>query len=198
MQIKGACMNDIEFLERIFRGYVMTYRANLWHTTANYSDMTSAELGFFTRLGSHLGYVVRREMNWDYPRDLCWCESTEDSRDDEKARTILYLERENSDGRVDKNTVEKLLKTSNGVKYLVAVLGWVRRATLEAAKEKVRKGLGEQQYFFSISWVGETPDGEFEVEAWICHKETERVLTAKASMDEAGYWYLHNCQRINQ
>ena len=56
-------MNELHFLQRMFEGYVTTYRRNMWHTTSGYSDMTAGELAFFETLGVHLGYTVRREMN---------------------------------------------------------------------------------------------------------------------------------------
>ena len=132
-------MNELTFLQRIFDGYVFTYRRNMWHSSANYADMTAGELGFFSTLGTHLGYMVRREMNWDFPRDMCWCEKTECKRGaslDSEARTILYLERENHDGRVGP-TIEKLLHYKNTpvrIPFLIAVLGLARANTLAEAK----------------------------------------------------------------
>lgn len=184
-------MNNSEFLKRILDGYVLTYRTNLWHTTSNHCDMTATELNFFTQLGSYLGFVVRREMNWQYPRDLCWCEPGSDPRPADDEGTILYLERENQDKRVDQ-TIEKLLDIKNApnVKFLVAVFGCIKQETLNAAKEEIRTRLGSDRSFLCISWIGDRPDDATDVEGWVFSNNHESTRKIKAYMDKAEYWYL--------
>ena len=196
-------MNELHFLQRMFEGYVTTYRRNMWHTTSGYSDMTAGELAFFETLGVHLGYTVRREMNWDHPRDLCWCETTIHKRGDRldfDAKTVLYLERENNDSRVVP-TVKKLLISTNtpiGIPYLVGVFGWATRSTLAEAKGFARAELPKTPHnqLMLISWVGEKVDGEFLVEAWIVARGedgqmVEYTREATPMLDRAGYWYMH-------
>jgi hypothetical protein len=116
-------MTTEEFLKMIFNGYVNCYRKNNWHTTANYADMTFKELGFFSQLGESIGFIVRLEINWNYPRDLCWCKHPEDKE------AFLYLERENDNGRAV-HTIEKMLNPANSkdIPILVCVFGWIKEA----------------------------------------------------------------------
>ena len=103
--------------------------------------MTAGELSYFSVLGANLGYFVRREMKWHFPRDLCWCK-TSATKSDEEALTRLYLERENSNGR-SKATVQKLTTPDNSkeIPYLVAVFGHIRERDLDIAKDIVRARL---------------------------------------------------------
>ena len=203
-------MDDLTFLQRIFDGYVTTYRRNMWHTTSGLTDMTAGELGFFVTLGTHLGYTVRREMNWDFPRDLCWCETTTCKRGgdiDIEARTVLYLERENHDGRVDL-TIRKLLDKENTptrIPYLIAVLGWTRKSTLDDAKAMARQTFPGTLHtrLMLISWIGEKQDGEYLIEGWILERNgdgrlSEFVREATPEFDKAGYWYMHFDEKMPQ
>ncbi len=110
-------MANEKFLKLIFNGYVNCYRKNNWHTSSNYSDMTHTELNFFLELGQSHGFFVRKEMNWDYPRDLCWCET-------ENSEAFLYLERKNENSRCVL-TIEKQLDqlNSGAIKNFVSVFG---------------------------------------------------------------------------
>lgn len=184
-------MDDHRFLQHLFNGYVHCYRRFHWHKSANFADMTAAELGFFENLGNSLGFVVRREMCWHYPRDLCWCENTL-SKNDLEAGTRLYLERENSNFRVSV-TIQKMLDHDNSkdIPYLVAVFGWIRPSSLESAKKAIRAGLLNHQHFLMISWIGEQKDcGDFGLEGWVCSKKGESMRSVTPKIDEAGYWYV--------
>jgi hypothetical protein len=184
-------MNDHIFMRRLFDGYVLCYRQFQWHKSSNFADMTAAELGFFSNLGNSLGYVVRREMCWQYPRDLCWCGTTISTNDSE-AQTLLYLERENENEKAIE-TVQKLTKHENSkdIPYLVALFGWVRRNNLEAAKSEVRQRLLAQQHCLLISWIGEKKDqaDAYTLEGWVCSGRTESVRSVTPKIDDAGYWY---------
>ena len=188
-------MDSRKFLQRIFDGYVNCYRQFNWHASSNYADMTAVELNFFADLGQRLGYFVGREMHWDYPRDLCWCEEPP-GRDRKQTKYVLYLERENEDGRVLENTVNKMLNPANapGVPYLVAVLGWVKPGTLEKAKALIRERLPSDQSFLLISWVGESKNGEFFVEGWLAPSGgfAETARSAAAEPDAGGYWSMRS------
>jgi hypothetical protein len=183
-------MDNNRFLQKLFDGYVSCYRQHNWHMSSNYSDITSAELAFFTQLGRGLGFVTRREMNWDYPRDLCWCERT-GGKSDADAGTELYLERENDDKRV-LTTIEKMTNPENAptVPLLVAVFGWVRPATLQRAKRLTWERLRDGQKLLMISWIGDTQDGAgFSLEGWILADGVATRRDAAPHVDKAGYWY---------
>ncbi len=190
-------MSDHLFMQHLFNGYVRCYRQFQWHTSSNFADMTAAELGFFSSLGNSLGYVVRREWFWQYPRDLCWCETTL-SENDIEARTRLYLERENNDDRV-LVTIEKMTNPENSkdIPYLVAVFGWVQQNTLDAAKKEIRQRILPHQHFLMISWIGGKKDGDdYNLEGWVCSGKTESVREAKPKIDEAGYWYAESLPNL--
>jgi hypothetical protein len=179
-------MFDEQFLQRIFNGYVNCYRKNNWHTTSNYSDMTHAELGFFKELGESLGFFVRMEMKWEYPRDLCWCENSDSSE------AFLYIERENKDNRC-LDTVMKQLNNlnSSSIPFLVSLFGWVKPDTLDTAKQYIRNNIPEDKAYLIISWIGDRQDGnDFIVEGWVLYSghETKRIAIPK--IDGAKYWYL--------
>ena len=190
-------MTDQLFLQNVFNGYARSYRQFQWHKSAKYADMTASELGFFSTLGNSLGYMVRREMCWQFPRDLCWCGTTVSINDDE-AQTVLYLERENKDSRV-LDTIGKMTNPKNAkdVPYLVAVFGWIRQNTLNAAKREIRGRLLSHQHFLMISWIGEKQDeGDYNLEGWVYGGEKELVRVAKPKLDEAGYWYVDSFPAI--
>lgn len=182
-------MTTEQFLQMIFNGYVTTYRKNNWHTTAKYSDMTHKELNFFIQLGESLGFMVRREMNWSYPRDLCWCDGATGDK------PYLYLERENQDGQAE-YTIEKILNPDNSrdIPILVSVFGNISKETLKNIKSLIRNKLPESQYFLMISWPPENENVDEDdndiVEGWIFSKGQETVRTAKANMDKGGYWFI--------
>ena len=190
-------MNDVELMKRVFDGYVFNYRNNNWHTKSNYSDMTFLELGFFSRLGNYLGFHVRREMNYEYPRDLCWCDSFDGSDNDIDAKTFLYIERENEDNRAINNTIRKMLidKNSKDIPNFLAVFGWIRPETLKLAKniidEKFENPNSSNKTFSIISWIGKSKeDPEFSIECWIKSSVGEYTKTATPKIDECGFWYI--------
>ncbi len=178
-------MTNEKFLQMIFNGYVTCYRKNNWHTTAKYHDMTHRELQFFMQLGESLGFIVRREMEWQYPRDLCWCETHE------SIKPFLYLERENLDNRAE-HTINKMLNPDNSkdIPILVCVFGWIRPNTLDKMKSLIRQSHLVDQSFLIVSWVGEDKDTVNDVEGWSLCDGQEAVRTAKAETDDAGYWYI--------
>lgn len=182
-------MNNQTFLQFIFNGYASCFHKSFWHTSSNYSDMTSADLNFFSNLGQSLGFRVRREMAWQYPRDLCWCQTNEPKSDVDN--TILYLERENENGRVD-HTINKMLNPNNAssIPYLVALFGWIKPSSLSLEKMKISARLSPHQSFLLISWIGDTKDGEkWILEGWCLSggKATTRQLDVK--QDENEHWY---------
>ena len=190
--------NSVELIKRICNGYLSNYRRNNWHKSSNYSDMTSSELNFFSEVGTLLGFHVRREMNYQYPRDLCWCESTNGGKNDIEAQTYLYIERENEDNRAIENTVLKLLNKENSknIPNLMAVFGWIKPKTLDSAKDYVRKYFANEEAITStfsiISWVGENKeDSKFRIECWITNGENEFSRTADPILDENEFWYVN-------
>ncbi len=183
-------------MQYVFNGYAMCFQKALWHTSLNYSDVTSADLNFFTTLGHSLGFRVRREMNWQYPRDLCWCRTDElvdENANSKDAKTELYLERENNNSRA-KYTIKKMLHKDNApsVPYLVAVFGWIRKQTLADVKDMIRAAyLQENQTFLLISWVGDAKDGEhWLLEGWYFSRQEESVRTLNVKMDDNKHWYV--------
>jgi hypothetical protein len=177
-------MDNQVFLQLIFNGYASCFHKGFWHTSSNYSDITTADLNFFITLGQSLGFRVRREMNWHYPRDLCWCR-TNDTTSDSDAGTFLYLERENKDDRA-KYTVEKMLNTKNAplVPYLVAVFGWIRKQTLNEVKHYIQTHLPNEQSFLLISWVGDEQDSEqWVLEGWCFSGQKTCTRTLDATID---------------
>ena len=183
-------MNRLTFLQFIFNGYSCCFHKGLWHTSSNYSDVTTADLNFFTTLGQSLGFRVRREMNWNYPRDLSWCQTNE-IKSDLEAKTFLYLERENKDGRAE-ITIEKMLNPKNAfaVPYLVAVFGWIREQTLAGIKKKIQSELPEEQSFLLISWVGSSQDGsDWILEGWCCSENMTSTRRLEVQTDGNGHWY---------
>ena len=102
-------MNTERFLQNLFEGYVRTFSSFRWYTSANNADLTAKELNHFSELGERLGYIVRREMNWHYPRDLCWVDFDD--------TPFLYLERESKNSRMN-HTVEKMLKKNGAIASL--------------------------------------------------------------------------------
>jgi hypothetical protein len=159
--------------------------------------MTFSELNFFAKLGSMLGYHARREMNYQYPRDLCWCDSVGSTKNDIDARTYLYLERENEDSRVISNTIQKMLNPLNApnVPNLLAVFGWIRPETLCAAKQYVRENFkkheNKHEIFSIISWIGVKKDADvFNLECWIYTPEFEYLKDANPFVDGNGFWHI--------
>lgn len=181
-------MDSAEFLRRIFDGYVTCYRKNNWSTyEREYANMTHKELSFFIQLGESLGFIVRLEMEWQYPRDLCWCEAPNGNE------PFLYLERENRDGQAE-YTIEKMLNIDNSrdIPTLVCVFGWIREQTLKKVKTLIRKRLPEDKNFLMISWIGDDKDeGPFTVEGWIFSGGKESYRKAKPEMDNGEYWYIY-------
>lgn len=183
-------MDDQKFLQHIFNGYASCFHKGFWHTSSNYSDMTTADLNFFSTLGQSLGFRVRREMNWQYPRDLCWCQTNE-TKSDFDANTLLYLERENKDGRVG-DTIEKMLNPINAplVPYLVALFGWVKPSTLSKAKKQISSSLLPNQSFLLISWVGDNQNGDnWILEGWCLSGQKATTRKVDTRIDENGHWY---------
>lgn len=186
-------INDEKFLQFIFNGCAACFHKAFWHTSSSYSDMTTADLNFFLTLGQHLGFRVRREMNYAYPRDLCWCESNEITSDAD-AKTLLYLERENKDDRAD-YTINKMLDPNNApsVPYLVALFGWIKPSTLANIKTEIQKKLQERlhQSFLLISWVGETQNGDdWRLEGWCFSGQKTTTRTLEVQLDDNKHWYI--------
>jgi hypothetical protein len=179
-------MNKIIFLQRLFEGYVISFRSFCWHTSSNYSDITSAELSHFSTIGEKLGYMVRREMNWEYPRDLCWV-------DDAESEAYLYMERESKDSRC-KHTIEKMLNPENSlnIPVLVASFGFLKPESFEWASCCLKRGLLKNQSALIFAWVGENEDkGPFEVKAHVvCDGQISECL-AEPSMDVGGFWQIN-------
>lgn len=179
-------MNSCIFLQRLFEGYVLSFRNLRWHTTSNYSDITAAELAHFSELGSKLGYLVRREMNWHFPRDLCWVPFG-------SKEAYLYLERENKDSRC-KHTIEKMLNPNNSkdVSLLVASFGFLRPESFDWAKEQLRRGLLKHQSALLYAWVGSDENmGPFTVSAAVIDGDSVVECRAKPSIDEGGFWQIN-------
>lgn len=184
-------MDEKQFLQRVFDGYVNYYRKHNWHTSGNYSDMTQTEFSFFIDLGHSLGFICRREMtekNWKDPRDLCWCENTGD-----KKQVFMYLERENENGRAI-HTIEKMLNPENisQIPILVAIFGWINEATLLDVKSRIVKSMPPEKHFLVVAWVGENKDkGPFTLDGWVYAGRSGSERKAQPKHDDAGFWYAY-------
>jgi hypothetical protein len=181
-------LNTVYFLQKLFEGYVRSFASFRWYTTCNYSDLTSKELNHFTAIGERLGFVVRREMNWNYPRDLCWVESL-----DSKAIPYLYLERESKDGRMCQ-TIEKMLKPDNskGIPILVASFGHLKEASFKKASEMLMNGIQADQTALLFAWVAESENASnFEICAEVISASSRTATKAIPDIAEHGqYWYM--------
>lgn len=144
-------MNKVEFLQRLFQGFVVNFESFKWYTTSNYSDITAKELGHFSELGERLGFCVRREMNWEYPRDLCWVDGT-----GKKSKPYLYMERESKNARME-HTIIKMLNPENfaGIPFLVASFGHLTQASYEEALSRLESGVEAGQSALLFAWVAE-------------------------------------------
>jgi hypothetical protein len=161
-KLENNVMTTERFLQKLFEGYVRAFASFRWHTSSNYADLTAKELCHFSELGEKLGFIVRREMNWRYPRDLCWLESL-----DKDATPFLYLERESKDSRM-LCTVEKMLNPENskGIPVLAASFGHLTESSFDIALGMFKQGLGPNQAALLFAWVGEREDApHFEVSA---------------------------------
>lgn len=186
-------MNDSEFLKMIFDGYCNCYRKNNWHTAATYADMTQKELTFFEHLGESLGFLALREK---WLMDLAWFRMKEQdgkflplSIED----LVLYLERENLDWKVQRETMNKMLDSdeSKAARYLVCVLGWVTPHNFETIVETVREKIHDRNLLL-IAWVGENQEQKnWDVcgVVWSGGERKERIVNA--NMDNSGFWYVH-------
>jgi len=79
------------------------------------------------------------------------------------------------------------------VPLLIAVFGWIRKETLDQAKDRIRKNLPHDQSFMLISWVGENKEGgpgQFKLEGWIWQGNSEFSRQAFPKLDDADYWYI--------
>jgi hypothetical protein len=179
-------MNSRTFLQRLFEGYVVSFRKFGWHTTSSYSDITAAELTHYSELGAKLGYLVRREMNWHFPRDLCWVPFG-------SKEAYLYMERENKDSRC-KHTIEKMLNPANSkeVTLLVASFGFLRPDSFSWAKDRLRDELLKHQSALLYAWVGLDENmGPFEIMAAVIDADSIVECQAIPSIDEGGFWQIN-------
>lgn len=179
-------MNIHKFLEKLFDGYVTSYRKFGWHKTSTYSDMTQIELNHFSILGESLGYISSRETHWEYPRDLCWIEP-------QTQKTFLYMERENKYERYA-HTIDKMLNplNTNNIPVLVAVFGWLKQETYDQAKQEISNRLPEQKAMLLIAWIAESQDSENFIVRAFCKSSTGLTeRSAIPSLDNGGYWQLN-------
>jgi hypothetical protein len=183
-------MTTEEFLQMVLNGYVTTYRKNNWHTTERHlANWTHKDLNFFIRLGESLGFIVQLEMNYEYPRDLCWCNGIKGDK------PFLYLERENKDANAV-DTIKRMFEpaaNTQDIPILVAVFGEVTKETLQRVKNTVRLNVNENQCFLVISWPPENQDVNDDdiVEGWIFSRRQETRRIARANMDKGGYWFMY-------
>lgn len=180
-------MDNCIFLRRLFEGYVRNFRSFNWHTSSNYSDFTAAELNFFANLGVSLGYFVRREMNWHFPRDLCWVLG-----EDRNKEAYLYMERENKDARMP-HTIDKMLHKDNArnVPLLVASFGHLKPESFKVASQKLSEGLAANQNALLFAWVGEHENAaSFEVKAHVISKGGIEEFLATPYIGTDGYWNI--------
>jgi hypothetical protein len=181
-------MTTERFLQMLFGGYVRSFASFRWYAVANYTDLTAKELHHFTEIGERLGFIVRREMNWDYPRDLCWVKST-----DATATPFLYLERESKDIRMG-YTIEKMLNPENGggIPILVASFGHLRETSFEKASARLQAGVVEGQAALLFAWVAESENAaRFEMRASVITQS--RSLTTQAMpylIEDERYWCM--------
>jgi hypothetical protein len=179
-------MTTERFLQNLFEGYVRTFASFRWYKSANYADLTAKELNHFSELGERLGYVVRREMNWHYPRDLCWVGSDD--------IPFLYLERESKNSRM-KHTVEKMLNQENsgGIPIMVASFGHLTDDSFAKASEMFRHGIQDKQSALLYAWVGKSENApEYEIRANVFTNGSCTSAKATPSMtnEEAPYWSM--------
>ena len=180
-------MNTSIFLRRLFEGYVKNFRSFNWHVSSNYADITSAELNHFSLIGKSLGYLVRREMNWNYPRDLCWVLGENNDKE-----AYLYLERENKDSRM-LHTIKKMLERDNSkdIHILVASFGHLKPESFVAASELLRNGILNHQSALLFAWIGENENSsEFSVKAHIVTSENVEEYEAIPYIGKDGYWNI--------
>lgn len=181
-------MNQEKFLQKLFEGYVRSFSSFRWHTSANYADITAKELCHFSELGERLGFIVRREMNWHYPRDLCWAETS-----CSKSIPFLYMERENKCSRMQR-TIEKILEPGNsqGIPFLVASFGHLTASAFSQASTMLRDGLQQGQSALLFAWIGEHENkGAFEVKANIFTESGVFEVAAIPYIDQhESYWCI--------
>lgn len=179
-------MNTKKFLQMLFEGYVLSFRQFCWHTSANYSDMTAVELAHFSEIGTKLGYLVKREMNWDFPRDLCWVPL-------ESKEAYFYMERENKNSNCN-HTIEKMLNPENSreVSLLVAGFGFLRPESFNWAKMQFRDRLLKHQSALLYAWVGlNDNDGPFSIEAAVIDADGILECQAEPVLDKGGFWQIN-------
>jgi len=172
-------------VQNIFDGYVMCFRTFLWHTSSNKSDITQVELSYFSKLGQSLGYMARREMNWNYPRDLCWVKSG-------AKEAFMYMERESKNERCE-HTINKMLNKENSknIEVLIASFGWLTESNFDWACSEFAHGLEESQTGLLFAWVGLTDDGPHVVKAATFHQKTITTKEAIPFIDKGGYWQIN-------
>jgi hypothetical protein len=182
-------MNNKLFLQKLFVGFVQNFQSFRWHTSSNYSDITAKELGHFSQIGELLGFCVRREMNWNYPRDLCWVEGSLNN-----ATPYLYMERESKDNRM-KHTIEKMLSPENsaGIPILVVSFGHLTPESYAQASTMLKKGLEGEQIALLYAWVAEKEESSsYEIVARIITNNS--IVESKAIpyvSAKTNFWCMH-------
>lgn len=185
-------MGSSYILQRIFEGYVRNFSTFRWYTNSNNSDITSKELFHLSDLGERLGYIVRREMNWHFPRDLCWVEDL-----GKESVPFLYVERESNPDRLVP-TIEKMtnVENSGGIPYLVASFGFLKPGMFEQGVHQFQEALSEDQTALIYAWIAERENApKWAVRAAII--STERVIETEAvpSITEDSYWSIRFSER---
>ena len=183
-------MTTERLLQMLFVGYVRSFASFRWYSRVNHADITAKELHHFSEIGERIGFVVRREMNWEHPRDLCWVETV-----DPGAVPFLYLERESKQGRM-RHTIEKMLDPQNGagVPVLVASFGLLNASSFEIASRMLRDGVRDGQSALLYAWIGDREDApRFDVRADVITEA--RCLTTEATPylnaeSAAPYWCM--------
>lgn len=177
-------------VQNIFDGYIMCFRSFLWHTSSNKSDITQAELSHFSKLGQSLGYMAIREMNWGYPRDLCWVKPGADE-------AFMYMERESENARCE-HTIKKMLNKDNAknVEVLIVSFGWLTQNNFDWACSQLESGIEPNQTALLFAWVGKSDAGPHVVKGATFHHNKIMTKEAIPVIDEGGYWQINDEEGI--